>query len=426
MTTGLPSKTRSKIDLLSYIFTTLVLCFVVTSPLNNSYEVAAMMTGTLAATASASGVPAWTVSLTPIYIKALKDAFVVLTALLMLAGCIKSPKKARIFLTRPFMLLNIFTVIVLLTALYSLSFMPLEIVVMGIRGYWSVIFVYAGALYCTLDEKKVFHFVLAIFSLHFMLQAVQFVTDVGSSVYFQHRSPGAFMIPSTAGAFAILVYFFAIKFKSFVLKMLAIVSLLLSNSTTGLLILVVYYIYSYRNRFKPKILYYPVYLIATVVGGYAFISNIGEVTGRGEGASFSALTRFGLFYTAMSNWKNLLFGLGMGVATSQALISGYSHAVIADNTYLGVIYNAGVVPSILILAFVAGSYRYFENKLLYFLLLGYSMTTVIFEINPVVQLTLIFLGVHIGRKYTVSSSSIRAGIPHPVRAARAYPKQEAV
>jgi hypothetical protein len=426
MTTGLPSKVKSKITGLAKLFTALLLCFVVTSPLNNSYEIAAMMNGTLAAQASASGVPAWTVSLTPIYIKALKDIFVLLTALLVVAGCIKSPKRARIFMTGPFVTLNIFTAIVILSALYSLTTMPAEIVVMGVRGYWSIIFIYAGALYCNLKENKVYPFVIGVFFLHLLLQIIQFVTDVGFNVYFQHRSAGLFIIPSTAGAFAILVYSFAIKLKSTGLKTLAIASLLLSNSTTGLLILVVYYIYVYRNRFKPKILYYPAYFIVTVVGGYALIANLGEVTGRGEGASLSALTRIGLFYTAMSNWKNLLFGLGMGVATSQALVSGYSRAVIADNTYLGIIYNAGVLPALLMLSFVVGTYRYFENKMFYFLLLGYSMTTVIFEINPVVQIVLILLGAHIGRKYAADSVAIKGRVSNPIPVARDYPKQEAV
>jgi hypothetical protein len=408
---------KFKINEMTKIFTALLLGFVVTSPLNNSYEIAAMMNGTLAASVSASGVPAWTASLTPIYIKALKDIFLLLTALLVVAGCLASPKSARIFLTRPFVALNIFSVIILLSAFYSLSFMPPEIVLMGVRGYWSIVFVYAGALYCNFKISKVYPFIVAVFSLHFLLQIIQFVTDAGFAVYFQHRSAGLFIIPSTAGAFAVLVHYFAIKFNSRTLKIGSILSLLLSNSTAGLLIMIVYYIYAYRNKFKPKILYYPTYFIVVVAGVYALIANLGTVTGRGEGASLSAFTRLALFSLALSNWKSLLFGQGLGVATAQAVVSGYSNAVIADNTYLGIIYNAGVVPALFMLSFVVFSFRYFENKLLYFLLLGYSMTTIVFEINPVVQVALILLGASIGRKYAASPGVIKGRSPSSIPAA---------
>jgi hypothetical protein len=129
--------------------------------------------------------------------------------------------------------------------------------------------------------------------------------------------------------------------------------------------------------------------------------HIGEITGRGSGVSDSALVRFGLIYYAFINWKGLmLMGKGMGIATSQAYLSGYAGAVIADNTYLGIIYNMGIVPAILILGFITTSYRYFENRLLFFTFLGYSMTTVIFEINPVIQIILILLGAYIGKSYT--------------------------
>src|ERR1039458_2218841 len=139
MTIVAPYKEKSTINLfLMKIFTALFIGFVVTSPLNNSYEIAAMMNGTLAASALALGVPAWTAPLTPVYIKALKDVFFLFSAMLVVAGCVKSPKRARIFLTTPFIPLNLFAIIVILSAFYSLTFMPTEIVLMGIRGYWSL------------------------------------------------------------------------------------------------------------------------------------------------------------------------------------------------------------------------------------------------------------------------------------------------
>jgi hypothetical protein len=418
MTIVAPYKEKSTINLfLMKIFTALFIGFVVTSPLNNSYEIAAMMNGTLAASALALGVPAWTAPLTPVYIKALKDVFFLFSAMLVVAGCVKSPKRARIFLTTPFIPLNLFAIIVILSAFYSLTFMPTEIVLMGIRGYWSLGLIYAGAFFYTFDERKLYPFIAAVFCFHFVLQIIQFATDMGFAVFFQHyRSPGLFIIASTAGAFALLVHYFAIRFHSIPLKIASILSLWMSNSTSGLFILIAYYIYAYRKTFRPKILFYPIYCITVLIAGYIMIANLGAVTGRGGGAAYSGLTRLALIYGAFSHLTSLIFGQGMGIATSQAYQSGYSNAVIADNTYLGILYNAGIVPALAMMVFVIGSFRYVANRLLYMLFLGYSMTTVIFELNPIIQIVLILLGMHIGRQYATHPAALksRTSKPRPV------------
>ena len=400
----------TKINQYTRVFTVLLICFIVTSPLNNSYEVAGMMNGTLDASSSTLGISAWTASLTPVYIKALKDVFVFLTFLLMAVACIRSPRKARVFLAGPLALLNVFLLLLAFSTLYSLTFMPASIVLLGIRGYWSIIFIYAGALFYTLKESEIYPFVVAIFALDFVLQIIQFITDAGYRVYFNHRSPGFFMIPATAGAFALLVHYFGIRFNNTALKLGSAASLWLSNSTTGWLILVIYYIYTCRNKFKPKILFYPIYFAAIAAVGGLAVANLGAITGRGGGASYSALTRLGLIYVAFSRWQSLAFGQGMGIATSQALIAGYSNAVIADNTYLGIMYNAGILPALFLLVIAVMSFRYFDNKLLYFMLIGYSMSTVILEMNPVAQIALILLGISLGKRYSrPTPASLAAG-----------------
>lgn len=385
-------------------FSLLLICFIVSIPLNNSYEIAAMMNGTLQNN---------TETLTPVYLKLFKDIFFILSVALLIASGMKSPSSIKIFTTWPFVLLNIFVCCVALTALYSFIFMPAEIVLMGIRGYWSIGFVYVGAMYCNINEHKIYRSIVAIFLLHFVLQVVQFITKAGFAVYSEMRSPGIFVIPATAGAFALLVYYFAIKFNSALLKLISIASLLLSNSTTGLLMLLVYYIYSYRNRLKPKVIFYPVYFFIVGMFSFVLILHLGEVSGRGDGASVSIMTRVSILYLALTHWTSLIFGMGMGMATSQALLSGYNNALIADNTYIGILYNAGIMPAIVMLTLVFLSCRYFENKLLFFILLGYSLTTVFFEMSPVVQIILILLGAHIGRLHaTVSARDRNSGCLH--------------
>ncbi len=284
--------------------------------------------------------------------------------------------------------------------------MPANIVFMGIRGYWSVAFVYAGAMYWDYSERRIYPYVLAVFFLHFILQIIQRITGAGQDVYFEFRSAGLFMIPSTAGLFALLVHYFSIRFKSLPLKLLTLVSLVLSNSTGGLLIFITYYIYAYRNKIKTQS------NLLSAICSRSFSTMLRcdfpswRTDGPGSAASGSALTRLGIIYLALTNWTSLFFGMGMGIATSQAYLSGYSNAIIADNTFIGILYNAGMVPALLMLGFFVRSFRYFNNKLLALMLLGYSMTTVIFEINPVIQVMLILLGSDIGRKYAAAKKEI--------------------
>jgi len=394
MTTGLPSSMEKTLREYSRLFEMLFIGFVVTVPLNNSFEVVAMMTGSLQPSEAAGGT--WTTVLTPIYFKAIKDVFIVLSAGLLAMACIVMPQRAKMFLTRPFLGWNLFLCSTLLAAVYSFSFLPKDLVLMGLRGYWAVILVYVGAMFCSLNQGKIFRYLVAVFLFHCLLQVIQFVTDVGFSVYFEHRSPGLFMIPSTAGAFALVVYYFANKAGSRLIKILSILSLLLSNSTTGLLILVVYFSYEYRNKIKYKLLFYPFYFTFLLIGGYKFVANLGVVTGRGTAATSSALSRFAIMYLAFSQGSNLMLGTGMGIATSQALLSGYPNAVIADNTYIGALYNAGLVSAFLLLVCVLFSFRQFDDKLPVLVLFGYSMTTVVFELNPVIQIVLLLLGTHMG------------------------------
>jgi hypothetical protein len=388
------------VDRHTKIFTTLLLCFIAAIPVNNSFEVVAMMRGTLVAD-SPEGT-AWSVALTPVYLKVIKDIYLVLTSALLILTCLKIKRSMRVFSTVPFLVLNAFCCLIVLIAVYSMTFMPINIVLMGVRGYWSVALIYAGAVYWKFSVSKVYRYMLAIFALHCLLQVVQLVTNVGYAVYFERRSPGLFIIPATAGAFALLMHCFAVQFKHRSVKWASFVSLILSNSTTGLLILIVYYLYSYRNKLKPKVLFYPIYAVLIAGVGVVLVANLGTVTGRGGGASSSALQRVVILYTALTNWTNLVFGMGMGVATSQAAISGFPKAVIADNTYIGILYNAGIVPALVMLCFIVLSFRYFDNKLMAFTLIGYSMTTVFLEINPIVQIVFIFLGAGIGRQFSMS------------------------
>lgn len=394
----------------SNYFSILLMGYLLTIPLNNCFEIAAMMQGTLLAQ---DDISAWALNLTPAYLRIFKDIFFLASLVLLGSAWLESSTVRKLFKRSPFPLLHMIAVLLLGISLYSFTFMPTTVVLMGIRGFWTLGFVYVGAAFHQAPKRRIYLTLLGVFALHFLMQVIEAITDVGYAVYFEHRSPGIFIIPATAGIFALVIYGIGIEIRSTLIKVAALASLLLSSSSTGRLVLIVYYMYAYRNKVKPKILFYPIYGAIVALAGIFIVLNLAQITGR-TGASDSALTRLGLIVLALSNWSSLLLGNGMGIATSQAVIAEVPNAIIADNTYLGMTYNAGFLPAILLLIFAIISFRYFKNKLFFFTLFAYSMTTVIFEISPVIQILLIFLGFDIGNRYAGSIREPKATPTSPL------------
>lgn len=390
-----------------YSFLGFLLCV----PLNNSFEVAAMMAGLLI---QVGDVAPWAIALTPTYLKVFKDVFLLVTLLLLAGACLRHGAIRRMFSRGPFLLLNSFVALILIEAAVSLFWLPFDVVLMGIRGYWVIALIYAGAAFRNIPRKPVNFFLVGLLLLQIVLQTWQFIFDLGFAVYTEHRSPGMFIVPATAGFFSVVMYSVAMDMDSRVLKVIAFASLLLSSSSSARLVFIVYYMYVYRNKMKPKFIAYPIYASIVALIGVAITLNLGVITGRGHAATSSASTRLDVIQDASSNVGTLVFGKGMGIATSQAFISGQDGAIIADNTYIGIMYNAGIVPALIMLAFVLTTYRYFRNKMLFFTMIAYSVTTVIFEINPVIQVLLIFLGTDIGQAMSVPREVVPAQALQPV------------
>lgn len=373
--------------------------FILLVPLNNSFELAAMMQRQLQRSSEV---------LTPLYIKAIKDLFLVLSAGLALLAVIQRPSCARIWLRRPFFLANLFLVLVAIESIHSIAYLPANVILMGVRGYWTILFLYIGALFCDIDEFKLYKALRFIFFLHLGMQAIQLVTDVGFSVYAEHRSPGLFVNPSTAAAFALVLYHFGRQYGSRFVCIAALLSLMVSNSSAGILAFLFYYMIQMPKRFRHKLFMYPIYTLVILVTGTILVVNIGKVTGRGEGFYLSLFSRADILKTALSNWNLYLFGGGMGIATSQALVSGFADAIIPDNTFVETLYNMGIFSSLVLLAFIFSPLRRFEDKLLPFVFIVFAMTNVIFEMNPFIQIVLILMGSRVGRKLQLGSNISQA------------------
>jgi hypothetical protein len=283
-------------------------------------------------------------------------------------------------------------------SIHSATYLPADVILMGVRGYWTILFLYIGALFHEIDEFKLYKALRFVFFLHIGMQAIQLVTDVGFSVYGEHRSPGIFVNPSTAAAFALVLYHFGRQYGSRFVCIGSILSLVVSNSSAGLLAFLLYQVIQMPKRFRYKLFMYPIYTLLILIAGCFLVVYIGTITGRHEGFYVSLFSRVDILKTALSNWNLYLFGGGMGIATSQALTSGFADAIIPDNTFVETLYNMGIFSSLFLLVFLFSPLRYFEDKLLPLAFIAFAMTSVIFEMNPFIQIVLILMGSRIGKK----------------------------
>jgi hypothetical protein len=380
---------RTVVERYARLFMYLLVGFIALVPLNNCFEIAAMMQRQLRSNAEV---------LTPLYIKTTKDLFLVLSLGLALLATVQRPSCARIWLKRPFLLANVFLVLIVIESIHSIAYLPADVILMGVRGYWTILFLYIGALFHEIDEFRVYKALRFVFFLHIAMQAIQLVTDVGVSVYGEHRSPGLFVNPSTAAAFALVLYYFGRQYGGRFVCITSVLSLVVSNSSAGLLVFLLYQLVSMPQRFRYKLFTYPIYALLVLIAGCFLVVHIGTITGRHEGFYMSLFSRLDIVQTALSNWNLYLFGGGMGIATSQALTSGFADAIIPDNTFVETLYNMGIFSSLVLLTFILCSLRNFGDKLLPFIFICFAMTNVIFEMNPVIQLILILMGSQIGKK----------------------------
>jgi hypothetical protein len=398
---------KTVVERYTRLFMYLLVGFIALVPLNNCFEIAAMMQRQLHSNAEV---------LTPLYVKTIKDLFLVLSMALALLAAIQRPSCVRIWLRRPFLLANLFLILVVIESIHSIAYLPADVILMGIRGYWTILFLYIGALFHEIDEFRLYKALRFVFFLHIAMQSLQLVTDVGFSVYGEHRSPGLFVNPSTAAAFALVLHHFGRQYGSRFISVASILSVVVSNSSAGLLVFLLYYLIRMPKRFRHKLFMYPIYTLLVLIVGCFIVVYIGTITGRHEGFYNSLFSRIDIIQTALSNWNLYLFGGGMGIATSQALTSGFADAIIPDNTFVETLYNMGIFSSLVLVTFVFLSLRQFEDKLLPFVFICFSMTNVVFEMNPVIQIILILMGSRIGKRLQLASSvsqSVLSGREEP-------------
>lgn len=303
-----------------------------------------------------------------------------------------------------------------LTILNFISFFfsnNIEIGVFGLR--WALPFFILPLIYRDVDQHflhKLSKALSIIISLNLICQVYQMfamnayrgLNQFGLS----GRVSGFFALPSIAGVFAAFTLFFIIYFPPFknkkvslIFKILAMISIFISMSSTGvgLLFVITFLPYLFKSRYKVIILFVLLPL------SFVVINNLDVLTGRNEGSSVSSFsTRVGIFLTQINNSQIISFG-DFGNATNGAVGSDRraevaSQAFIVDSLYTTVLVNYGLFPFIMFIStiIIIGSYVFLASndprlKIFYIMITLSSASLITTEIYPV-NIFIIILGAY--------------------------------
>lgn len=360
---------------------------IVTLPLNTYQETIAFFYG---------AVGDKTQALTPVYFKLYKDFFLVSVMLLvaLAGGLVKIHQKILVF----------YVLLIFIIAFAAMSLLRLDLltVLLGLRSYLPVIFIFFGFYFYRFDPASLFPVLRILFYFELILQIAQLIfapNYYGSVLFgFNLTNPGTFLIPSTMASYSILVYYYARKRGDTITAIFAVLSVVLARSSTALLVLIIYFVVVFvkRSRFSDGVL-------ALVLGlsAYFIFANLDLITGRANIAD-NLLTRFNIFIENVSEPLGKGFGLGSG----SAVLAQREGALIADSTVSSLLINFGWLSFPIYLIFVWKSFRTFGyQNLLCLSFIGLSLTMIIFEMTPFIQFYFFELGRAMKRNDQLTTTS---------------------
>ncbi len=346
----------------------------VTLPLNTFKETIAFFYG---------AVGDKTQALTPVYLKLYKDFFLVSAVVLVTLGGALIRIHQRLL---PFYLVIGF---IFIYAALSYAELDLLTIFLGLRSYLPMIFILFGFYFYRFEPASLFPVLRVLLYLELVLQIFQLIyapAYYGSTLSgFNLTNPGTFLIPSTMASFAILVYYYARERGDSVTAIMALVSAVLSHSSTALLVLIIYFVIVFvkRSRFSDGVL-----IVILLLSAYLIFINLELITGR-KNILDNLVTRLDIFKEYLDEPLGIGFGLGSGAA----VLAQREGAVIADSTISSLLINFGWLSFPIYLLFVVKSFQTFGYKhLLCLAFLGFSLTMIVFEMTPFIQFYFFELG----------------------------------
>lgn len=289
-------------------------------------------------------------ALTSPYIKGIKDLVFLLIMLLSLVLILKKYKINKVSFYFFFLLL----ICVLIPAFYFHT----NIIVFLVEIRWLIPFFLVIFLINKIDKKllvQIANILYWLFIMHFIVQVLQLFFAMG---YFGKnpfglslRNPGLFFIPSTAGFFTILVWFFSKFYMNEVfekrLSVLIPLSIFLTASGTAIVTyIVVFFILNLKKTYIPLL---PIFLIGLAI---LIVLLLDILSGREGIVEESFGTRLMIFKNLFLSSNYLPNNFGLGTSTSYLIANKYGlsiNSISTDSWYVALIVNLGLINFFLIM-----------------------------------------------------------------------------
>lgn len=393
---------------LSQIANFIFIIFILLVPINNSFEVIAMMKGVLP-------YGGWSSQLTPLFVKLYKDLFLLLFVFYIGYKCLKNTEVRFILSNHVFFPIHGFLICVVLSFFISLFKGDMFISLIGLRSYLAIIYVYLGVImFKTMNIKMLSKVMLIVLIFQMILQITQFWMGSGVGVFAELRSPGFFIVPATAGLFSVLLLNFFLVYKNKKCVVMSLISSLLATSTAGYAAVAFSFLYCLSNSFSKKNLLAKriIFFFVSFFSAIFFVMNAAILSGRGNAIyeSFNERIRIIERFFLDADLSTFLWGGHFGRVTSQGVLLNVDGNFISDNTFLSVYASMGVIPLFFLIFFLWSIYVVDRFKLIFFAFSLYSLTANIFELNPVSPLLMFFIGIGFScyiyeKKYGISNGN---------------------
>jgi len=369
-----------------FVYTVLIGLFI--TPFLNLFEVYALMTNNLSTLGK---------TLTPLWIKILKDIILVAFSLLGFLYQLKHKVVINNFYVALFAL---FLTVILISLFLSIH-NPVLVTLSGLR--WALPLLIPFFIFPLVDDKLINSIknpILFLFFLNFSVQIFQKFLKYGfyrHNIFgFSDRAPGLFLIPSTSAAFAVLTLLFCLFFidlskpQKVFLETISFLSTLFSGSFFGILSLIAMIAIDFRNKFFYKfILIFSISFLSLIY--FIYVSDRSY-----ESMAFSINTRFIIFIRNLQDAGFFSNKFGFGTNTAYLISSGSP----TDSNFSCVLVNLGIVGFVifigmiffnLLLAFLRDNKRVFTLNC-FILLASFSLSyTETYPVNLITILIVSFL-----------------------------------
>ncbi len=362
-----------------WFFQSIIIVLLLLTPIFNFMELTALFSGNYISAK---------IVLTPIYIKIIKD---VAMLLIVAVGLVNVAQNKKIYTNKLYLIL---VLAILLSALTSVIVSPnVTNILAGLR--WSLPFLLVLFLFDSIDTKfqyRISTLLTRLLVFGFLLQVVQafyFRAFYGLSSFtgLNARNPGFYFTPSAMAAFTLAAAYYIDYFreddvyKKILLFFVVPVSVLLTGSGTGLLVLCGYFIIKAYKRIHQK-------QLMIFLGVCLFLAGLVAlpiISGRAI-IYESILKRGEIFAQAFKN-ENMVLSQSFGSATNAAVLSDdrsdNAISFIADSTITSVMFNIGSFALVVFVLFFVSISRKKVMYLHFWLIYGaFIVTTIIFELFP--------------------------------------------